>query len=467
MSGFWDACLDKLRGELPPKRFSVWISPLCMEGEGMPDEGLCLVAPSNFIRNWVRQHYLDFIQNYATDFYGRPVNVRLETRERPTDAEPAGNGLENGKSDKLNGTNGTASGAKEKPAAPDAQKMFYERTRLNPNQFFENLVIGKANKFACAAAENVAEKPGGSLYNPLFIYGGPGLGKTHLLHAIGNQILQLYPSKVVRYVHAEEFGNDVVRAYRQGAFPDTQNYYRSLDVLLLDDVQFFGIGDKSRTKEEFLHVFNALVDAGKQIVLTCDTYPKNINGLEERLVSRFDCGLAAEVEPPETEMRVAILQKKAEAERFELSSEVAFFIAKSLRANVRELEGALKKVIAYASFRNLPITLDLAREALKELISSTRNISIEEIQKTVVGYYKIKLSDLLSKKRSRSIARPRQVAMWLCKEVTSFSYPMIGEAFGGRDHTTVMHAFKTIEAMRKQDNELNHDLHVLTQCFKG
>ncbi|MCL2022523.1 MAG: chromosomal replication initiator protein DnaA [Betaproteobacteria bacterium] len=462
MSAFWDTCLDKLKEELPPKRFAVWIAPLFMEGEKTPDEGLCLVAPSNFICNWVRQHYLDFIQDYAADFYDRPVNVRLEIRQ--PDKKQAGQPENPGKQEKA-----APSGAKHKSATAEQneQKLLHERTRLNQNQFFENLVIGKANNLAYAAAENVAEKPGGSLYNPLFIYGGPGLGKTHLMHAIGNRIIQQYSDKVVRYVHAEDYCNDVMRAYRQGAFVDMKNYYRSLDVLLLDDVQFFGVGDKSRTKEEFFFVFNALVEAGKQIVITCDTYPKDINGLDGRLVSRFDWGLTVQIEPPETEMRVAILQKKAEAESLSLSNEVAFFIAKSLRANVRELEGALKKVIAYANFRNSPITLDLAREALKELISSTRNISIEEIQKTVAGYYKVKLADLLSKKRSRSIARPRQVAMWLCKEVTPCSYPMIGEAFGGRDHTTVIHAFRTIEEIKTQDNTLKHDLHVLTQCFKG
>ncbi|MCL2020557.1 MAG: chromosomal replication initiator protein DnaA [Betaproteobacteria bacterium] len=458
MSGFWDACLGGLREKLPPKRFAVWISQLYVDGENTPDEGLCLVAPSNFICNWVRQHYLEFIQDFAADFYGRPIAVRLEIRQ--PDKEKAGQAEKPGKQEKT---------APPKPPAreQDEQKAFYERTRLNQNQFFENLVIGKANNLAYAAAENVAEKPGGSLYNPLFIYGGPGLGKTHLLHAVGNRIIQQFSDKVVRYVHAEDYCNDVMRAYRQGAFVDMKNYYRSLDVLLLDDVQFFGVGDKSRTKEEFFFVFNALVEAGKQIVITCDTYPKDINGLDGRLVSRFDWGLTVQIEPPETEMRVAILQKKAEAEGFALSNDVSFFIARSLRANVRELEGALKKVIAYANFRNSPITLELAREALKELINSTRNISIEEIQKTVAGYYKIKLADLLSRKRSRSIARPRQVAMWLCKEVTSCSYPMIGEAFGGRDHTTVIHAFRTIEEIKAQDNTLNHDLHVLTQCFKG
>ncbi|MDR1849326.1 MAG: chromosomal replication initiator protein DnaA, partial [Zoogloeaceae bacterium] len=432
MSAFWDTCLDKLRGELPPKRFAVWISPLSLEGEGTPDAGLCLVAPSNFIRNWVRQHYLEFIQNCAADFYGKPVAVRLETREGQTEAEPAakeeaGQGKKSGKQ----GGASSASKGKNPPAAPEQgeTKMLHERTRLNQNQLFENLVIGRANGLAYAAAENVAEKPGENRYNPLFIYGGPGLGKTHLLHAIGNRIIQLCPDKVVRYVHAEDYGTDVVRAYRQGTMEDMQNYYRRLDVLLLDDMQFFGVGNKSRTKEEILFVFNALALANKQIVLTCDTYPKNINGLDDRLVSRLDGGLTVQIDPPETEMRVAILQKKAEAERFCLSDEVAFFIAKSLRANVRELEGALKKVIAYAGFRNAPITLDLAREALKELIGATRNISIEDIQKTVANYYKIKLADLLSKKRSRPIARPRQVAMWLCKEVTSCSYPMIGEAF--------------------------------------
>jgi chromosomal replication initiator protein len=311
----------------------------------------------------------------------------------------------------------------------------------------------------------VAHNPGGA-YNPLFIYGGAGLGKTHLIHAIGNFILEQHPHKVVRYVHAEDYYSDVVRAYQQKSFDVFKRYYRSLDVLLVDDVQFFN--GKNRTQEEFFYVFNALIEARKQIVISCDTYPKDINGLEDRLITRFDWGLTVQIEPPETEMRVAILKKKAEAEGVALDDEVAFVIAKHLRSNVRELEGALKKVLAYSSFYGREIALDLVKEALKDIIGAVnRQITVENIQKTVADYYKIKVADLFSPKRTRAIARPRQVAMWLAKDLTAHSYPMIGDAFGGRDHTTVLHAVRTIDSLRTKDNELNHDLHVLLQVLKG
>ena len=340
----------------------------------------------------------------------------------------------------------------------------YEKSRLFSSFTFDNLVVGKANDLARAAAVQVAHNPGGA-YNPLFIYGGAGLGKTHLIHAIGNTIMAENPEKVVRYVHAEDYYSDVVRAYQQKSFDTFKRMYRSLDVLLLDDVQFFN--GKNRSQEEFFFLFNALIEARKQIIITCDTYPKDINGLDDRLVTRFDWGLTVQIEPPELEMRVAILKKKAEAEGIQLDDEVAFFIAKHLRSNVRELEGALKKVLAYSSFHGRAIALDLAKEALKDVIGSVRNVGIDNIQKTVADYYKIKVADLFSKKRTRAIARPRQVAMWLCREVTSHSFPEIGDAFGGRDHTTVIHAVKTIDSLRSKENELNHDLHVLLQVLKG
>ncbi|MDP3638157.1 MAG: chromosomal replication initiator protein DnaA, partial [Azonexus sp.] len=320
------------------------------------------------------------------------------------------------------------------------------------------------NDLARAAAIQVANNPGGA-YNPLFIYGGAGLGKTHLIHAIGNTILAETPEKIVRYVHAEDYYSDVVRAYQQKSFDSFKRLYRSLDVLLLDDVQFFN--GKNRSQEEFFFLFNALIEARKQIIITCDTYPKDINGLDDRLVTRFDWGLTVQIEPPELEMRVAILKKKAEAEGMHLDDEVAFFIAKHLRSNVRELEGALKKVLAYSSFHGRVIALDLAKEALKDIIGSVRNVGMDNIQKTVADYYKIKVAELFSKKRTRAIARPRQLAMWLCREVTSHSYPEIGDAFGGRDHTTVIHAVKTIDSLRLKESELNHDLHVLLQVLKG
>lgn len=302
-------------------------------------------------------------------------------------------------------------------------------------------------------------------YNPIFIYGGVGLGKTHLVHALGNEVMRHNPDAVIRYVHADDYYADVVRAYQQKSFDAFKRYYRSLDVLLIDDIQFFN--NKTRTQEEFFYAFNALTDAKKQIVITCDTYPKNIQGVEERLTTRFGWGLTVQIEPPELEMRVAILKKKAEMERVKVGEDVAFLIAKNIRSNVRELEGALKKVIAFAHFHTVPISLEVAREALKDLLGAhNRQITLEFIQKTVSDYYKIKVSEMYSKKRTRAIARPRQVAMFLAKELTPESYPAIGESFGGRDHTTVLHACRTIADLRLKDEVLNHDLHVLIQTLR-
>ena len=459
MSGFWESCLLRFEQELPAQQFNTWIKPLRLEGESSPQDGLRLIAPNGFIMKWVRDRYLGRIEDYSRSFFPVPTSISLiidstkktAARGEANAADPAGESAE------------TASPAKatEKPKARNAS---FEKSRLFDSFTFDNLVVGKANDLARAAAIQVGSNPGGA-YNPLFIYGGAGLGKTHLIHAIGNHILHEHPEKIVRYVHAEDYYSDVVRAYQQKSFDSFKRMYRSLDVLLLDDVQFFN--GKNRSQEEFFFLFNALIEARKQIIITCDTYPKDINGLDDRLVTRFDWGLTVQIEPPELEMRVAILKKKAEAEGILLNDEVAFFIAKHLRSNVRELEGALKKVLAYSSFHGRIIALDLAKEALKDLIGSVRNVGMDYIQKTVADYYKIKVADLFSKKRTRAIARPRQTAMWLCREVTSHSFPEIGDAFGGRDHTTVIHAVKTIDGLRLKDNELNHDLHVLLQVLKG
>jgi chromosomal replication initiator protein len=462
MAGFWESCLHRFEQELPAQQFNTWIKPLRLEGENSATEdGLRLIAPNSFILKWVRDRYLSRIEDYSRSFFNGPVNIVLVIGSgRATVARnesPAGE---------------TAAGETPVKAAKPAKSeeksrgrgSNYEKSRLFSAFTFDNLVVGKANDLARAAAIQVANNPGGA-YNPLFIYGGAGLGKTHLIHAIGNTIVGENPDKVVRYVHAEDYYSDVVRAYQQKSFDTFKRTYRSLDVLLLDDVQFFN--GKNRSQEEFFFLFNALIEARKQIIITCDTYPKDINGLDDRLVTRFDWGLTVQIEPPELEMRVAILQKKAEAEGIRLDDEVAFFIAKHLRSNVRELEGALKKVLAYSSFHGRVIALDLAKEALKDLIGSVRNVGIDNIQKTVADYYKIKVADFFSKKRTRAIARPRQLAMWLCREVTSHSFPEIGDAFGGRDHTTVIHAVKTIDSLRLKENELNHDLHVLLQVLKG
>jgi chromosomal replication initiator protein len=460
MAGFWESCLKRFEQELPAQQFNTWIRPLRLEGESHPLEGLRLVAPNGFIMKWVRERYLTRIEDYGRAFFPGPVSIALVIDSKGSADKPA--------------AVRTADPAEEVVAKPvkeaklrdraNAATSGYEKARLFTTFTFDTLVVGKANDLARAAAVQVAGNPGGA-YNPLFIYGGAGLGKTHLIHAIGNHIVAENPEKVVRYVHAEDYYSDVVRAYQQKSFDSFKRLYRSLDVLLLDDVQFFN--GKNRSQEEFFFLFNALIEARKQIIITCDTYPKDINGLDDRLVTRFDWGLTVQIEPPELEMRVAILKKKAEAEGIQFDDEVAFFIAKHLRSNVRELEGALKKVLAYSSFHGRPIALDLAKEALKDVIGSVRNVGIDNIQKTVADYYKLKVAEFFSKKRTRAIARPRQVAMWLSREVTSHSFPEIGDAFGGRDHTTVIHAVKTIDSLRIKDSELNHDLHVLLQVLKG
>ena len=469
MTAFWESCLQRFEQELPAQQFNTWIKPLRLEGEDRAlEDGLRLIAPNSFILKWVRDRYLTRIEDYSRSFFAAPVCISLVIGSgRPAPVSAAAPASETAAASVTQGGTPLAGGLAEaapKVTKPRARSGNYEKSRLFPSFTFDNLVVGKANDLARAAAVQVANNPGGA-YNPLFIYGGAGLGKTHLIHAIGNQILAENPEKVVRYVHAEDYYSDVVRAYQQKAFDSFKRNYRSLDVLLLDDVQFFN--GKNRSQEEFFFLFNALIEARKQIIITCDTYPKDINGLDDRLVTRFDWGLTVQIEPPELEMRVAILKKKAEVEGIQLDDEVAFFIAKHLRSNVRELEGALKKVLAYSSFHGRAIALDLAKEALKDVIGSVRNVGIDYIQKTTADYYKIKVAEFFSKKRTRAIARPRQVAMWLCREVTSHSFPEIGDAFGGRDHTTVIHAVKTIDSLRSKDNELNHDLHVLVQVLKG
>lgn len=463
MSSFWTSCLSQFEQELPPQQFNTWIRPLRLEGEDDIANGLRLLAPNGFILKWVKERYLTRIEELGNTYFSIPVNIALLLGERK---EVAAGNASPVSAKPLPVNNANYLPGVSTAIAPIKSSSGYEKTRLIPGFTFDNLIVGKANDLARAASTQVAINPGGAAYNPLFIYGGAGLGKTHLIHAIGNHILDQNPEKVVRYVHAEDYYSDVVRAYQQKSFDVFKRYYRSLDVLLLDDVQFFN--GKNRTQEEFFFVFNALIEAKKQIVISCDTYPKDISGLEDRLITRFDWGLTVQIEPPEIEMRVAILKKKAEAEGVVLDDEVAFYIAKHLRSNVRELEGALKKVLAYSSFHGRLIALDLAKEALKDLIGAVnRQITVENIQKTVSDYFKIKVSDMFTKKRTRAIARPRQVAMWLAKSLTSQSYPSIGDAFGGRDHTTVLHAVRTIDSLRTKDNELNHDLHVLLQVLKG
>ncbi|HZR68725.1 MAG TPA: chromosomal replication initiator protein DnaA [Burkholderiales bacterium] len=447
MQGFWLSCLSRFEKELPAQQFNTWIRPLKVDANGGPSGELRLLAPNRFVLQWVKERFLPRIEAMGAEFYSSPIRVALVLDAAPAPApEPA------------------------KPAAPARagkapRPANVERSSLIPEFDFENFVTGKANQLARAAALQVAEHPGTS-YNPLFIYGGVGLGKTHLIHAVGNMVLAQQPNARVRYLHAAQYISDVVRAYQQKSFDEFKRYYHSLDLLLIDDIQFFT--GKDRTQEEFFYAFNALIESHKQLIITCDTYPKDLAGIDERLKSRFSWGLTVAIEPPEQEMRVAIILKKAEAISLKLSEEVAFFIAKHIRSNVRELEGALKSVIAYSRFNGRDITLDTVKEALKDLLSSqNRQITIDNIQKTVAEYYKIKLSDMHSKKRSRSVARPRQLAMALAKDLTQMSLPDIGDAFGNRDHTTVLHACRTIASLREKNHDINRDYHILEQVLKG
>jgi chromosomal replication initiator protein len=463
MSSFWNSCLSQFEQELSSQQFNTWIRPLRLEGEDAPNDGLRLLAPNGFILKWVKERYLGRIEELGNRYFAAPISISLSVGFHQT-THDAGKS-EVSKPLLVDKHSSIPNTFKVSDSSTKAYSISaYEKTRLNPSFTFDNLIVGKANAMARAASFQVASNPGNA-YNPIFIYGGAGLGKTHLIHAIGNHIVEQCPKKVVRYVHTEDYYSDVVRAYKNSTFDALKHYYRSLEVLLLDDVQFFH--GKARSQEEFFYVFNALIEAKMQMVITCDTYPKNISGLDDRLITRFDSGLTIQIEPPETEMRIAILKNKAEIEGFALDNEVAFYIAKHLHSNVRELEGALKKVLAYASFQGQKIDLELAKEALKDLIGAVnRQITVEHIQKTVAEYFKIKVADLFSKKRSRQIVRPRQIAMWLSKNLTSQSYPSIGDAFGGRDHTTVLHAVRTIDELREKNDGLNHDVHFLLQTLK-
>ena len=479
----WSFCLSRLQVELPAQQFNTWIKALSADTDHVSETpGLRLRAPNRFVLQWVRERYLRRISELGEEFLGAPLNLELSLPEasaksvsrRPAHApvatkvesDPEPSPIEAVLSGQAMAVPEPVRSRSVTPDAPGAAgDIAYEKTRLNPDFTFDTLVTGRANDLARAAAMQVAQNPGTS-YNPLFIYGGVGLGKTHLVQAIGNAVFASNPRMVIRYVHVEDYYADVVRAYQQKSFDAFKRYYRSLDLLIIDDIQFFN--NKNRTQEEFFHAFNALTEAKKQIIITCDTYPKDIQGLEDRLISRFDWGLTVQIEPPELEMRVAILKKKAEMLGVTLTDDVAFLIAKNLRSNVRELEGALNKVVAFARFHGRSISLEVAKDALKDLLNAhNRQLSIEHIQKTVADYYKIKIADMHSKKRTRVIARPRQVAMWLSKELTPMSLPAIGDAFGGRDHTTVLHACRTITDLRLSDQQLNHDVHVLTQVLRG
>ena len=465
MEDFWLKCLSQFEKDLPSQQFNTWIRPLKIDSTEAQSGEIRLRAPNRFVLQWVKERFAPKIESMGADYFATPVKLifTLETNPNQTVA-PANQAPQPAM---LRGkiAHDSSPGTVSNTPHPAPRTGIRERSNLIPDFRFDNFVAGKANQLARAAAMQVADHPGTS-YNPLFIYGGVGLGKTHLIHAVGTYVLEQRPETNVRYLHAAQYISDVVHAYQQKSFDQFKRYYHSLDLLLIDDIQFFT--GKDRTQEEFFYAFNALIESHKQVIITCDTYPKDLAGIDERLKSRFSWGLTVAVEPPEQEMRVAIILKKAESLSIKISEEVAFFIAKHIRSNVRELEGALKSVIAFARFSGKETTLDSTKEALKDLLSAqNRQITLENIQKTVADFYKLKLSDLHSKKRTRNIARPRQMAMALARDLTQVSLPDIGDAFGNRDHTTVIHACRTIAQLREKNNELNHDYHVLEQVLKG
>ncbi|CAH2778281.1 MAG: Chromosomal replication initiator protein DnaA [uncultured Caballeronia sp.] len=530
MNDFWQHCSALLERELTPQQYVTWIKPLALVDFDADASTLRIAAPNRFKLDWVKSQFSGHIADLARDFWHAPVDIQfvldpeatarkamggapaLSAASAPA-AAPVSPSMQRAAAEPAERSNGGHANASAHinalaaEAAQHAQSLqhndqadngdldlpsfdaneaaaarrtwrpggtassngennsAYERSKLNPVLTFGNFVTGKANQLARAAAIQVADNPGIS-YNPLFLYGGVGLGKTHLIHAIGNQLLQDKAGARIRYIHAEQYVSDVVKAYQRKAFDDFKRYYHSLDLLLIDDIQFFS--GKSRTQEEFFYAFEALVANKAQVIITSDTYPKEISGIDDRLISRFDSGLTVAIEPPELEMRVAILMRKAQSEGVSLSEDVAFFVAKHLRSNVRELEGALRKILAFSRFHGREISIELTKEALKDLLTvQNRQISVENIQKTAADFYNIKVADMYSKKRPANIARPRQIAMYLAKELTQKSLPEIGELFGGRDHTTVLHAVRKISAERSTDAQLNHELHVLEQTLKG
>jgi len=438
-SALWKQCLSHLESELNAQQFNTWIRPLHAVEES---DALRLLAPNRFVLDWVKEHHLALIADMAGRITDNPPRVILEIGSQKRPAAPTSDSSKQGI---------TTPAALQQPA----RRAGSRGSSLNSAYTFDRFVEGKSNQLARAASIQVGENPG-KAYNPLFIYGGVGLGKTHLMHAVGHIILQNNPNANVVYLHSERFVQDMVKALQHNAITEFKRFYRSVDALLIDDIQFFA--NKERSQEEFFHTFNALLEGNQQVILTCDRYPKEVDGLEERLKSRFGWGLTVAIEPPELETRVAILMSKAEKAGIDLPQDVAFLIAKRIRSNIRELEGALRRVIANANFTGLPITLEFAKEALRDLLAlQDKLVTIENIQKTVAEYYKIRVADLHSARRSRSITRPRQLAMALAKELTNHSLPEIGDNFGGRDHTTVLHACRKIKELMESDLRMKED----------
>ena len=446
----WLECLSDIEKILSSQQYETWVKPISFQYLDIENDKakLKITAPNKFKQKWLKQQLESTIQKWMEIKLKCPIHISIGVNNKTSQQH------------KLSVT--PADSNNQKPAEP---KDIVHNARLNADCTFETFVLGKANQLARAAAQQICENPGSS-YNPFFLYGGVGLGKTHLIHAIGNSILEANTSASIRYIHAEAYVSDVVRAYQRKAFEEFKRTYHSLDILLIDDIQFFA--GKSRTQEEFFYAFEALIGAKNQIIITSDTYPSELGGIDNRLISRFGSGLTVAIEPPELEMRVAILLKKAEKENLLLTEEAAFFIAKHLRSNVRELEGALQKIIAFCTFHNKPPSLDIVREALKDLLSLQRTaLTIDVIQKTVAEFFKLKIADMYSKRRPASIAVPRQIAMYLSKELTQKSLPEIGYAFGGRDHTTVLHAVRKIQSIRQSNSDLNHNIHILEQQLRN
>lgn len=473
MENFWAYCLLKFEKELSAQQYNTWIKPLKARVNG---EAVQIVAPNKFVMQWVKTKFFNRITAIAAELSpSAVVELIVDSSEQSApivNTAPVKKQISSEQD--LETTISSAATKKtankvidKKPTHSNVAPKNIKNEKnsgLNDSFLFDNYVTGRANQLARAAAIQVAGNPG-QAYNPLFIYGGVGLGKTHLLQAIGNELKKIKPEANIRYLHAERYVSDVVKAYENKAFDEFKQQYHSLDLLLIDDIQFFA--KKNRTQEEFFYAFNTLIEEKKQIVITCDTYPKEIADMDERLRTRFSWGLTVAVEPPELEMRVAILRKKAENLNIDLHEDVAFFVAKQIRSSVRELEGALNRIIAMANFTGHAIDVHLAKDALRDLIAVRgRQITMENIQKTVADYYKIKVSDMFSKKRSRNVARPRQIAMSLARELTNHSFPEIGEAFGGRHHTTVMHACEEIEQLRLNDQTVARDIGLLTQVIR-
>ncbi len=442
--GLSGSCQRFFKEQLPLQQYNSWIKPLIFEVDG---NRLILTAPNSFTLRIIQDRFLPEISKRAASFFHATPEIELRIEKRSSEKQ-------------------TAEAPVPKTVdAPIVIKAPKTTSKLNTQLTFDTFVTGKANQLAHAAGLQVAEKPG-TAYNPLFIYGGVGLGKTHLLQSIGNLVAKENPQAKICYVHATNYVSGVVKAFQTKSFDEFKQYYNSLDLLLIDDIQF--IAEKPGTQQEFFYTLNSLIDTNKQVVITCDTFPKEISGIEPRLTSRFTCGLTVAIEPPGLEMRVAILLQKSAISGTPISEDVAFFIAKHVRSNIRELEGALNRIEAYARFHKRTISIELAKEALRDLLAAqNKQVTIENIQKTVADFYRLKIVDLLSKKRTRVIARPRQIAMSLARELTQLSLPEIGNAFGGRDHTTVLHACKTIESLRNTDTSIEADFNLLHQTLRG